>query len=626
MRRITIIAAVLAGAALPFIFGSGPTPQPPRPTRIEATEPLSVYNDGGSIGLTIDSTAIGSLNEVGNLEWISGLSEDGGGLDAAYREAVTSESFVYVLSNVLASEPWSHETHGNDYTADGTKGHPYLTFPAAVAGTGLKFIEGKRVVFMLGGGVSYGPNTPDGGIYDHLARAPLTDPWDEQCQQMRQYNVRSVQVGGSESHWQSWSVRGPRKMMPYGGAQPTITDFTYERDPFDGVTPVGRTKWRYNGDGTSAFANGAVKGYYLRITRDGGAGRPEVEVSQPIQITGSYADSPGSPNGYPNTDHGNYDHGSGTYDRDADKFQIVQRAAEFIPTAITGDTGGADGIMVTGFGASSTHDRLSSVTGHNEGRNPSATFERIGFENVNVDARGVSFETCYFYHSARFKGRLEFINSTIESQVPVLFAVDTRGISANGTEIQDNCGRAAWDSALFPDGGPDPVHPDVCGQSIYGYARSGGAKAYFGSDHDSSNFRVWKGFTWESGIEVRGPGSTFTMPDVSHTVHLPNATVALWARNGAQVLIDPHTIFFGFGANASTAHLKVGNGATIQLGGPGYPARSATVPSVNAADVGTFVHGAGWSGNFSRHLEQADGGYPRGDTSAIRDARVWWVP
>lgn len=612
MNRARYWLAGFAGVALAAVIGFAPPQGSPIPAR---THTHSV------------------AAEVGNMQWITGAQEDGGGLDAAYREAVTSETFVYVLSNVLASQPWPQETHGNDTTGDGSKRHPYLTFPRAVEATGLKFVEGKRVVFMLGGGVPYIDNVDDGGVWDGLARAPYLDPWDDQVEEMRQYNVRSIQVGGSESHWQSWSVRGPRKMMPYGGTQPTITDFTYERDPFDGVTAVGRTKWRYNGDTQGNFADDSLKGYYLRITRDGGAGRPEVEVTQPIQITGSYADSPGSANGYINTDHGNYYHGQGVYDRDVDRFQIVQRGAEFIPTAIFGengnpsDTGGADGITITGYGAANVHARLSTVIGHNEGRNPSSTFERVGFENANVDATGVAFETCYFYHSAAFRGRLEFINSVVESQVPTYFAIQTRGISLTGTEIQDNCGRAAWDSALFPDGGMDPVHQDVCGQMLYGYARGGGgAKAYFGSDHDSCDFRVWKGFTWEGGIEVRGPGSRFVMPDVSHTVHLPNATIAIWARDGAQVYLDPHVTFFGYGTRASTAHLKVGTGATIQMSGDGYAARSATIPSVDSADIGTFVYGNGWNGNFSRHLEQADGGYPRGDFSAIRDSRVWWVP
>jgi hypothetical protein len=373
-----------------------------------------------------------------------------------------------------------------------------------------------------------------------------------------------------------------------------------------------------------------MKGYYLRITRDGGAGRPEVEVSQPLAITGSYADTPGGANGYIDTDQGNYYQGQGTYDYNVDRFTIVQRAAEFIPTAIYGengnpsDTGGADGITVTGYGAANVHARLSTVIGHNEGRNPSATFERVGFENINVDATGVSFETCHFYHSAAFRGRLEFINSVVESQTNTVFSVTTRGISVSGTEIQDNCGRAEWDSALFPDGGMNPVHQDVCGPMLYGYR---GGQALFGSDHDTADFRVWKGFSWEGGIMVRGPGSRFTMPDVSYTVQLPNAAVGIWARDGAQVYIDPHATFFGFGTNATTSHLKVGTGATIQMGGAGYPARSATIPSVNASDLGTFVHGAGWSGNFSRHLEAVDAGgylYPRGDFSAIRDSRVWW--
>lgn len=664
MKGPLTLAASLAVPTLALFFLSA-TPAPVPQKRVEGISPISVANDGGaygvsvrlptvvsnggitvvydggSYGLSVPDAAFIAPNYVDNSKWISGNYQDGGFAPDAFYEAVSEDQYVYVLSNIYSAEFWPQETHADDSTATGTKRYPFLSFTEAVRRTGLKFIEGKRVVFMLGGGQNYQDRVPkadggfwtDGGLYDGLAREPVNDPWDDQAVELRQYIVRSIQVGGSEAHWQSWAVRGPRKMMRIG-AQPTITDFTYVRDPFDGVTPVGRTQWRYVGNTDLTYENDGAKGFYLRITRDGGNGRI-VETSHPVQITGSASDSPGSVNGYLYTDHGNYYHGQGIYDRDVDQFEIVVRGAEFIPTAIVGDTGGADGIAITGFGSFDDHNRLSQPTGRNEGVNPIPTFERVGFENAQVDAIGVWFDMNHFYHSASFRGRLHFSGNTISSTSDVNYNATSilGGFSVNASqEINQFCARAVVALAVTPDAGVgDPVRPDICGQSIYGVSgNGGGGKFLIGSDHAMGDFRVWKGFTWEGGVEVRGPGSRFVMPDISHTVHIPDATIGLWARNGAQVFIDPHTIFFGYGSHATTSHLKVGRGATIQLGGAGYPARSSIVPSLNAADDGTFVYGPKWNGNFSRHLEShtADSGYlyPDGDSSAIRDSRVWWIP
>lgn len=482
--------------------------------------------------------------------------------DSGFTEPENDVVDVYVMGQVLASEPVVHPSLGNDSNDGLTKATPLLTIDGVRRMVGRRGIEGKRIVVHLAGG----------GWVDGVSG--VTDPWDGQCTSMRQYPVRSIFLGGSEAHMNSWCFRGPRKMQVL--AETVINDFT--------AAPgnAGRTRWAYTGAGGTG---NAWCGYYLHVFRDG------AEVSQPIQITESDAT-------YFYTDHGAYFQGQGIYDWN-DTFKVVQRAAEFIPTANPGDTGGADSIAMQGWGAFNTHARLSSVIGFEDGRNPPFSFERLGFENLNVMAvPGVSFDCCYFYHQFSVRGGwAEFNGCTVESQVPTYMCCETRGIGT-ATESQEFGGRAVVDAHASPPAG-DPLWPSLAGPGLFGFR---GGPLMIGADYARGVFRVWKGLSWNGGIVVRGQGSAFIMPNDSHAVHIREANIGLHCRDGAMATVDPSVLFL---VNV-VASLKVGIGATIALG----------------TGVGQFSEVAGWNGNFTRHLE-GTATHPTGDLSRIADSRIW---
>jgi len=399
---------------------------------------------------------------------------------------------------------------------------------------------------------------------------------------MRQYSVRDVFVGGSEAYMNSVTYEGPDKMMLHPNAT-GVAVVDCEAFNESNVSGKGKSRWRSY---VLPPAN-QLRGAYLRILRNAGT-LAEKEVTQPIQICGNDAD-------YFYTEHGNYYWGQGTY-LNTDTYEIVQRAAEFIPTAIPGDTGGADGISVLGFGGYDMHGRLSYVPGYDEGINPRFTFTRLGFENAMVSAFGATFDCCYFYHSFGTRGGWQGFNGcTVESQSLSRLWGDTRQGVGLSSETQEKAGyQKTLNTTSPPDG--DPLFPSIGGPMLFFW---GGGSCEIGG-----RFRVWRGFSCIGNVTVVENGIFMMPPDgSSYSTHVRDATIAITCKRGGVAYIDPPTLNL---LNCSAA-LKVGIGATVALG----------------SGVGQFSEVAGWNGNLDRRLEVNGGGKPTGDLSAIRDATTW---
>lgn len=498
---------------------------------------------------------------------------------------VDHETVIYVISELLASDPtpkpWGPQ--GDDETGDGTKAKPLATVDGVFKRFGHRAVEGERFLVKLGGGIT-----------EAEANAGV-DPWDGQCSSMRQYATRGFVASGGEAYVNSFRWEGPLKGQ-LSLNQPTIA---YLLAP-SGSFPNGRTRWRY-------FGSPPPRGTLLRVRRNIGGSLVLVAFEAPI--TGNDAD-------FLWTDFGNYY--SGFVFEDTDTFDFIIRAAEFVPTSRPGTVdapagGGADGIMLQGWGAGNVYGRLGDTDFFS--RNPAHTFTMVGFENLQMRAaHGVSFDRCTFYHSFNaFDSSPQFRGCGYDGQHPMVFVnchVNLRGAPVINESVEF-VGHATVPGV--PQGNPpqyvggNPLYPTVGGSDLYLYNEN----AAGGLQLRGGRWLVRKGLSVEGGLIVRDNGRFITVND-AYTIIIsgtyPGGTAALHVKEDALAIVDTRQIAF---PNEAANQLKVGIGAAIALGTEG------------AGEVGTFREVAGWNGNFSRRLEVNGGGKPTGDLSAIRDAAVW---
>lgn len=495
-----------------------------------------------------------------------------------------TETAIYLRSPGLASDtdptvtrPLEWSLRGNDGNAGDNEEEPLLTPWGVFNRYGRRAEEGERFVVYLAGGLTTAEIEAS------------VNPWFGQCSSMRQYPTRGFEVTGAEAYINNFRWQGPPRGVLFT-TQPVIGNI--QPDP----ATNGRTRWRlYN---ATAYSPNGLKGYYLRVTR------ASTRVSFEVPITGNDLDGGVGPSGYLYTDHGNHTAGDGTYELD-DTFEIIYRAAEFIPTSRpSGDAGvgGADGISLSGFGTSNWLGRLVNQA------NPVPTFSFLGFENLNVSgARGLSFDRCAFYHSFNaFDSSLSFRGCIIDAQIPTQF-VNCRINEVAGTlydEVQEYGGFADTSERA---GEVVPINPDVGGGAIYAFSQS----AAGGIIQRGGMMKPRKGLTSEGGY-VLTDGGRFVMPapGLAHSVHFRDCTgvgtAALTVTADSVAIIDPRNV----STKNVTNDLKVGVGAAIDIG------------AEDGTTVGSFRETAGWNGNFCRYSKTA-GGFPSGDFSAIRTSAVW---
>lgn len=482
---------------------------------------------------------------------LSGQAEADG-----YSQPTTDVVNVYVMSEVQVQLPDPQPTLGDDNNDGLTKSTPLRTMDGVRKMIGRRGVAGKRFVIHLAGG----------------GYPAVADPWDGQCTSIRYYLVRDLFVGGSEAFEQSWSVRGPRKMLVTAGPI-TVTSFAG-----DGL----RTRWDTSAD--LGLAN-ALRGQWLRVTR----GVNGYEVTQPVQITGNSGSSFWTDNG-PNT--------MGAVYETTDTYNIVSCAAELVSTnEFEGDVGAADGVAAQGFGASDVHARPSA------GVNPRLTFERIAFERFNSSGvAGLSFGTCLFYNTTTFRGGWIELNGCIVNADNFTWLASSR-TNGNSSETNEFNGRAIIPAvAPYPDVAADPMWPERGGIGLY--VTRGGMRV--GAEHERGIFRIWKSLSVEGPVIVHGRGSSLVQSVNVGVLFIRNAGgVGLHARNGGVAIVNDAN---GLVEIAAASQLKVGIGAGIALG----------------TGAGAFREVGQWAGNFSRHLEVNAGGKPTGDDSRICESAVWF--
>lgn len=476
-----------------------------------------------------------------------------------YTQPLTDEIHVYVMSEVHVQFPDAQPCIGDDSSDGLSKDSPLRTMDGVRKMIARRGIAGKRIIIHLAGG----------------GYPAVADPWDGQPTSPRYYLVRDLFIGGSEAFEQSWSVRGPRKMVIV--STPVISTF----GP-DGL----RTKWTTTAD---LGAANSLRGLWIRITR----GVNGYEVTQPVQITGNSGVFFWTDNG-PNT--------PGSVYETTDTYNIVSCAAELVSTnSIEGDVGAADGVAAQGFGASDIHSRPSA------GGNPTLTFERVAFERFNSSGvAGLSFATCLFYNTTTFRGGwAEFNGCIVNSADGFAWLAGTRG-NGNSSEQNEFNGRAIIPAeAPYPDTDADPMWPERGGIGLY--VAQGGMR--IGDVHDRGIWRIWKSLSVEGPLVVYGVGSALVQPVNINVLFIRYADgVGLHCRNGGVAIIDDANNLVEIAAINASSALKVGIGAAIALGD----------------GAGAFREVGVWAGNFSRHLEVNAGGKPTGDSSRIADSTTWF--
>lgn len=484
---------------------------------------------------------------------------------------------IYLRSPGLASDtnptvtrPLEWALRGNDNNAGDNEEEPLITPWGVFNRFARRAEEGERFAVYMAGGLT-----------DAEVEAGV-NPWFGQCSSMRQYATRGLHLFGGEAYINNFRWQGPPKGVLIG-TQPVIVNI--QPDP----ATNGRTRWRISN--ASSFSANGLKGYYLRVTRAG------TRASFEVPIDGNDLDGGVGPNGYLYTSHGNFTAGDGTYEN-TDTFEVIYRAAEFIPTSrASGDAGvgGADGITLTGWGTANWQGRLVNQV------NPVPTFAFLGFENLNAfGAHGISFDRCAFYHSFNaFNSSLDFRGCIIDAQITTQFVNCRINEVAATLYTEPQAYNGFVDDSVLA-GEVAPLNPDVGGPSLYAFSQSGSAG---GIIQRGGLFRLPKGLVVEGGIVVTDGGRFVMAPDgVAHTLHCRDTigagTGALHVKGDSVAIIDPSD----YSTKNVTADMKVGEGAAINLG----------------TGSGQFSEVGGWAGNFDRSLEVNGGGKPTSDRSAIR--------
>lgn len=505
-KRLGVLGALLVGITIPFMLAGGPTPQPPRPIRLEAVAPMALTYDGGAYGLAVRDE-------------ISGQTITDAGFSLPYSTTLN----VYVMSEIHVQLATPQPTLGSDDNDCLTKATPCLTLDGVRRQVGRHATAGKRIVVHLAGGGWPG----------------VADPWDGQPTSPRYYLTRDLFVGGGEAFANGWSFRGPRKMLVRGGPI-TVTNFGG-----DGL----RTKWDTTGTGGSGDD---LKGSFVRVLR--GAR----EVTQPMQITNNNASSFWTDNG-PNT--------PGSVYMTSDTYYFVDPAAEIVPTNdLPGDVGGADGVATSGAGGADVHGRPSN--GLNPGFT-FERIAIENFRSNNVPGLSFDVVRFYGSTPVTFRGGwVEFHNCIVLSQAGVDMLAGSRVVGSTSENNEYNGRALVVDTDNPPPSSPtaDPIWPARGGIGLYVTpgATPAGAGMRVGDARQSATYRIWRSLTVEGELTIRGKGSALYQPANLNLLFIRNpGGVGLRVLDGAEAQIDAAN---GLVEITAVSQLKVGIGAAISLG------------------------------------------------------------